>query len=445
MTPRSDDKSVRPSPVGQIPRIHSLPESVIKKENSPKMSKAETVQGAKLLLARGLKSSPKPTLKSWFQNQKSATPSSLSKIYQHYRPKKSVGKPALLALKRLARQGGLNIEYGEMAYGKLSCEVCGHSHDDDRMILCDNCDRGFHFYCVRPILVAVPKGSWFCLGCSGESAVAIQRKFDRVRDNFLADRPALLAFLKMDRFEEAPLTKRELVSLVGSKKAVRCRNNFRIPVPSVSKEQRWNQLALLAAALQVKGIQYVSTLQYAKQGSGGPLSKDNDTRRDHMFAKSKAMSRQNRKILAACSRLHSRGYRLPVVVRYHAIQGFVVVADGPILDRTLICEYVGEVSFLANHLHDDCDSLMDLLRTGRSKTSLVITPERKSNMARFISGVNNGSEASMRQQNVRSARFSVNGQAHVILFACRNISKGERLHYDYNALVKKGYPTEHFS
>ena len=34
-----------------------------------------------------------------------------------------------------------------------------------QMILCDRCDRGFHMYCLAPVLKDVPEGDWFCREC----------------------------------------------------------------------------------------------------------------------------------------------------------------------------------------------------------------------------------------------------------------------------------------
>ena len=47
----------------------------------------------------------------------------------------------------------------------LCCRICASCEDDNRMLLCDGCDAGYHMYCLRPILVAVPAGDWFCLQC----------------------------------------------------------------------------------------------------------------------------------------------------------------------------------------------------------------------------------------------------------------------------------------
>lgn len=119
-------------------------------------------------------------------------------------------------------------------------------------------------------------------------------------------------------------------------------------------------------------------------------------------------------------------------------------ADAPIPDRTLLTEYVGDVDFMSRHKHNDSDSIMTLLNTGNERTSLVIVPDRRGNIARFLSGINNHCSASRRRQNVKSARFRVDGQVRVVLYANRDIRRGEVLFYDYNA-EEKEYPTEHFT
>ncbi|KAI3800231.1 hypothetical protein L1987_35542 [Smallanthus sonchifolius] len=48
-----------------------------------------------------------------------------------------------------------------------------------------------------------------------------------------------------------------------------------------------------------------------------------------------------------------------------------------------------------------------------------------------------------KKQSLKCVRFDVDGEARVVLVANRDISKGERLYYDYNAYEHE-YPTEHF-
>lgn len=45
------------------------------------------------------------------------------------------------------------------------CEVCGMSDREDRLLLCDGCDLGFHLECLDPPLESVPLEEWFCTEC----------------------------------------------------------------------------------------------------------------------------------------------------------------------------------------------------------------------------------------------------------------------------------------
>ncbi|SJK86564.1 PHD and RING finger domain-containing protein 1 [Babesia microti strain RI] len=49
------------------------------------------------------------------------------------------------------------------------CEICGHDNDWDMMLLCDECDNGFHIYCLNPPLTHIPPGLWFCTVCVGNN------------------------------------------------------------------------------------------------------------------------------------------------------------------------------------------------------------------------------------------------------------------------------------
>lgn len=53
-------------------------------------------------------------------------------------------------------------------------EICAACQKGDRaelILLCDNCDQGWHTTCLKPPLSSIPEGSWFCSGCS-QSVVA---------------------------------------------------------------------------------------------------------------------------------------------------------------------------------------------------------------------------------------------------------------------------------
>ncbi|PNF34754.1 hypothetical protein B7P43_G05065 [Cryptotermes secundus] len=45
------------------------------------------------------------------------------------------------------------------------CSICGTSDNDDQLLFCDDCDRGYHMYCLAPPLSSPPEGSWSCRLC----------------------------------------------------------------------------------------------------------------------------------------------------------------------------------------------------------------------------------------------------------------------------------------
>ncbi len=59
-----------------------------------------------------------------------------------------------------------------------------------------------------------------------------------------------------------------------------------------------------------------------------------------------------------------------------------------------------KVDFARNRIFDDNDSIMDLLRTSHSSTSLVVCPEKRGNLARFLNGINNSKKNSLQKKNV---------------------------------------------
>lgn len=59
-------------------------------------------------------------------------------------------------------------KYGWQCIECKSCTICGTSDNDDALLFCDDCDRGFHLYCLRPPLKAAPEGNWSCQLCMKE-------------------------------------------------------------------------------------------------------------------------------------------------------------------------------------------------------------------------------------------------------------------------------------
>lgn len=66
---------------------------------------------------------------------------------------------------------GLNIEliqfvtsYDWECTDCKNCSICNSHTDEDKMLFCDLCDRGYHSYCVG--LDEIPNGRWHCKECS---------------------------------------------------------------------------------------------------------------------------------------------------------------------------------------------------------------------------------------------------------------------------------------
>ncbi|GAA5912830.1 hypothetical protein JCM6882_000440 [Rhodosporidiobolus microsporus] len=61
------------------------------------------------------------------------------------------------------------------------CEVCDEKGDDDDMLFCDSCDRGWHRQCLSPPLTSIPRGKWTCPTCVSHSALAAPSVLDAGR------------------------------------------------------------------------------------------------------------------------------------------------------------------------------------------------------------------------------------------------------------------------
>ncbi|QRV75053.1 histone acetyltransferase SAS3 [Ceratobasidium sp. AG-Ba] len=49
------------------------------------------------------------------------------------------------------------------------CEVCKSKGDDSKLLLCDKCDRGWHYDCLTPPLHHPPRGDWACPLCTSSA------------------------------------------------------------------------------------------------------------------------------------------------------------------------------------------------------------------------------------------------------------------------------------
>ncbi|XP_029202524.2 bromodomain adjacent to zinc finger domain protein 2B-like isoform X4 [Acropora millepora] len=53
----------------------------------------------------------------------------------------------------------------EKSIMKVFCQICRKGDNEELLLLCDGCDRGYHTYCCTPKLSSIPEGDWYCMDC----------------------------------------------------------------------------------------------------------------------------------------------------------------------------------------------------------------------------------------------------------------------------------------
>ncbi|TNV80905.1 hypothetical protein FGO68_gene626 [Halteria grandinella] len=72
-----------------------------------------------------------------------------------------------------------------------NCNVCGLNNDEEKIIICDMCDRAKHIHCLNPPLQQVPTTSWFCTDCVNcASCMKVLPPLKTRSEGFWVDRPA---------------------------------------------------------------------------------------------------------------------------------------------------------------------------------------------------------------------------------------------------------------
>ncbi|KAI5061943.1 hypothetical protein GOP47_0022482, partial [Adiantum capillus-veneris] len=264
-------------------------------------------------------------------------------------------------------------------YDNMVCKVCKKGDADAEMLLCDGCDEGFHMYCLCPILIKVPKGKWFCPFCSKKETIAefplVQTK---IVDFFHIKKPLSSSQERLNSVMEGRRRKKQSLCLYKKKRKL-------LPhVPSRDPTRRLLQMASLATALSSTNVEFSDELTYPR-GLASESANQAANERGGM----QVIGKEDLATLNLCKLMCSRGEWPPLMVTHDPREGFVVEADGHIKDMTLIAEYTGDVDYMRNRLNDDSDNLMVLLFPHDASKELVICPDKRGNIARFISGINN--------------------------------------------------------
>nr|XP_012218313.1 PREDICTED: E3 ubiquitin-protein ligase UHRF1-like [Linepithema humile] len=48
------------------------------------------------------------------------------------------------------------------------CNICGGKQDENKLLLCDECDYAYHLTCLEPPLEVIPEGDWYCPECKND-------------------------------------------------------------------------------------------------------------------------------------------------------------------------------------------------------------------------------------------------------------------------------------
>jgi hypothetical protein len=209
-------------------------------------------------------------------------------------------------------------------------------------------------------------------------------------------------------------------------------------IPTNDAECRLEQMGTLATALTALNMEFSNELTYSAD-----MAPRSANQAKFENGGMQVLTKKDTETLEKCRAMYERGECPPLRVVFDSCEGYTVEVDGPIKDMTLIAEYTGDVDYIKNRENDDCDSMMTLLLATDSANSLVICPDKRGNIARFINGINNHTPEGRKKKNVKCVRYSVKGECRVFLVTTRDIAKGERLYYDYNGYEHE-YPTHHF-
>lgn len=68
------------------------------------------------------------------------------------------------------------------------CQFCQKGDNEELLLLCDVCDKGYHTYCHKPQISTIPEGDWYCPSCIAkviEPALKSRQTIDLSNDSVL--------------------------------------------------------------------------------------------------------------------------------------------------------------------------------------------------------------------------------------------------------------------
>jgi hypothetical protein len=274
-----------------------------------------------------------------------------------------------------------------MAYNFISytpfvstkCEICSAGEEDHSLLICDDCDKGYHTYCLRPVMVNIPRGDWSCPRCTdGECTftsfedIVLQMKTNRnemssflhlpFKDiaEFCISHKDAFALMRSRSQWKTHFPKTRVSESVGGIFLSRNKDKqlFKLPEPPQDPELIMRSISSIAAAIKYCGMEiYSEKLAYhrALSASMNNATLDLDT--------VAPLSKKNVQLFLEYKANLKKGVFPPLEVVYDESIGFVVKALVKIKRHTIITEYVGEVTPVDQTGNTSSDSLMNLLQT----------------------------------------------------------------------------------
>ncbi|KAJ3811328.1 hypothetical protein EV368DRAFT_40823 [Lentinula lateritia] len=157
-----------------------------------------------------------------------------------------------------------------------SCEICGSKDNDQDLLLCDGCDRGWHGSCFDPP-VETPEGDWFCSECCDNPHLHID--LNGTCDPSNSDQPTL------DEYSEIPMRAVSIASssrsqpaqaksrMGASRKRGQARKAIQFPVGVTDNEELEIEVETRATPLRRTRTK---SMQSLKKGKGPALDHSDD-------------------------------------------------------------------------------------------------------------------------------------------------------------------------
>jgi hypothetical protein len=265
-------------------------------------------------------------------------------------------------------------------FESTKCEICKAGEEDHYLIICDDCDKGYHTYCLRPVLVNIPRGDWSCPGCAdkectftsfedivlemqtnpNESSSFLHLPFANSAE-FCNTHNKAFALISSRAQWKTQFPKMRISECVGALYVSRNKDKhlFILPEPIQDPELMSRSISSIAAAIKYCGMEsYNEELVYDRAIS----SSANDATLD--LDSVTPMSKKNVQLFQEYKANLNKGVFPPMEVVYDESIGFMVKALAKMKRHTIITEYIGEVTTVDQTCNTSSDSLMNLLQTG---------------------------------------------------------------------------------